>query len=426
MSQKIIDTIAKEIAEQLYNKLTSDYLQQISTKYNIPYQDLVDILNGTQTIRATAIAVVKPTEASSKKSSIDIEHLKKKVSDAKNSGRYYNVSTKNFITDTKANRSKLLFNDQLFIVGKKDEQDLFDRCAKLLGDNTSTTVTPVAVSSTTVAVSPTTVAVTPVTVSSTTVAVTPVKETTTDSGDSDSEDSVEAPVKNTKKIEAYESQEDESEINEKPTKVEKPIVNKEATDDESKEVKVEKAKPVAAVKKVNDIGKEKAKPVVVKEATDDENEEEAKPVAVSVKKVEKAKPVVVKEATDDESEESEEKPVAKPVSVAVKKANNEGKENTKLVEKKKDVELKTSSNEPKPGSKPKLSFHDNLKKWWNQNTGFIIEKQGFDCIIVGKIVDNKITSLSSADVKQCETLGWKYRAKNIKDDTSAATDDSSE
>jgi hypothetical protein len=406
----IIEKIAIEIAEQLMEKLKNGYIPELSKKYNIPEKDLIDILEGGELIRA------KPKEKTPKEEnvqiSIDIEKINTSLKKAVDSNKYLNISTMKAVSDNKTNRSKLLFNDTYKIVAKKDDEDLFNRCVVLLsGDNEEEVATDSLENDE----------------KENKKIKTKIVESDSELESSESEEEVPIKAKSKKvktPVESDVESEEEVPIKAKAKKVKTPV------ESESSESEEESVKPKA----------KKVKTPVESESSESE-EESVKPKAKKVKtpvesessesEEESVKPKAKKVKTPVESEsESEEVPVkakAKKVKTPVESESESEEVPVKAKAKKVKTPVETESESEEESVKPlKPKFHKELKKWWNEDTGFLVNKQGFNkYIVVGRVVNGKVCNLTEKDMKKCGKMGWNYRNKSKSESTDSSSCSSS-
>jgi hypothetical protein len=338
----IIEKIAVEIAEQLLEKIKNGYIPELSKKYNIPEQDLIDILEGGEMIRSKQKSSSSSVaESTIKDHSINIEKINKALKKATDANKYLNISTMKAVADNKTNRSKLLFNETHKIVAKKDDEQLFNTCVASLGGG--------------------------------------FNENSEDEQENEVEqDSIEVseekPKPNAKsklktKVITPESEDSEIESSDESSVIPEPTKTVEVPDIESSEdCESESLQPIKA--KTKEKNKKETKNPKVKTPENSSSEESS--ITSSPKKDKQSKKIKTPENSEHSSSE--------------------------------DVKVQPL--------KPK--FHKDLKKWWHPDTGFVVNKQGFNkYIVVGRIVDDKICNLTEKDIKKCEKRGWNYRSKKV-------------
>ena len=466
----LLDSVVDKIKNEVTQQIILTLIPEISKKYNIPQQDLIDLIKGEVRIKATPketspVTQVEPVseESISKETTVgedELQKIKSKIEECQKTGKYFNVSTSRPIVDSKANRTKLTFDDNLKIVGNKEDTKFTTLVTLLSGKSDFKVESSVKTVSVTENKEEKTVPVKKVESSE--------SSETSDSSESDSE--VKTPVKavsvekskkeismkavpakkSTKKEESSDSDDSDSSESEKKTPVKskkeetpmkavpvKKSTKKEESDSEdsdsseSEEKTPVKSKKVESFKEKTDVKEKPTKKEESSESEDSDSSESEEKTPVKSKKVEssKEKTDVKEKPTKKEETTVKAVPVKKEKKVESSEDHSENVSEEKTPVKSKKVESSESSDssgsDSEEETKISISYNKFHKKWWNEASGFVVEKQGSNKVVVGKIVDDKLSDLSQKDIMKCKKNGWdcketKKSAKKISNSSSSS------
>ena len=358
----MMDQLTTDVTENVISQITSKLLPAIAERYDIPLDELLELVNNKSTKKTTIKARPKRTSVQEttpkSKATRDIQL---KIKNAQEQDKVLNVCTGRPLADSTTNRKKYQFFDELGIAGIAGDTKLTE-ALKLLGASSKKEV-PVHRQ-----------------------AARARARATQQESDSESETEILVPQN------ADDYLEDNSDIdsdNEEPKS-------------SAKKTPVKKSEP-----KKTPVKKSEPKKTPVKKS------EPAK--KTPVKKSEPAKKTSVKKS---EPKSSAKKPV-KPVKRVIKKASEDGSEDIDTVVKLSNIieegnaevdEMESDNDElvtTVKGKQPQARYNSKIKQWWNPQTSFVFKRKGIKSFVVGKVEGgNHIVPLSAADLKECKKLGW--------------------
>ncbi len=361
----MMDQLTTDVTENVVSQITGKLLPAISDRYDIPLDELLELVNSKNTKKDIIKARPKKSTATTKKSPVEkastpktkttpnkaLSELQEKISAAQKDGKILNTYSGRPLSDTTANRKKYKFFDELGIAGLAGNEKL-TAALKLLGAPSRKEM--------------------PVHRQAARAKARAKQHTPPDEDEDDeSESETEIPAPN---VDEY-LEEDSSSSEEEP--------------DPPKKVVRSVVKKTSAKKRSLVKTKSSGTRSVVKKTPAKKKSSEKR----TVKKVEEPSDEL---CTEDDIED---------IDTVVKLSNLIDEGNAEI-----DSENNSDEDElvslPEKGKQPQARYNPKIKQWWNPQTRFVLKRKGIKSFVIGKVERNEVIPLTGVDLKKCKKLGW--------------------
>ena len=447
----MMQQLTNDVTENVISQITRKLLPAISDRYEIPIEDLLDLVNTKGAKKTTIKARPKTTPVMKKASNNSAAGLQDKITAAQDQDKVLNVSSGRPLKDTPPNRKKYKFFDELGIAGLESDEKLTE-ALKLLGAPSKKEV-PVHRQAAKAKAR----------------AAKMVKPEPDDDDDDDVEEDesesvteipapkftikkakaktvakprIKQPAEKTK-VRVKQPEPDEDEEGEDDDNVEdddeedvEDDDEEDVEDDDEEDVEDDDGEDVDDVDDDDDVEDEEDDEEDEEDVEDDDDDEEEvvvvkakatkkRPEPVKAKTVAKKAPVkrpapvkaktVAKKAPVKRPEPVKAKTVAKKAPVKrpepvkaktvtkkapVKQRDNNVVKLSDIIEEKKDVKPLVK------GKQPQARYNSKIKEWWNPQTKFVLKRKGIKSFVIGKVKADEVVQLSKADLQRCKSLGW--------------------